>query len=173
MTNDQFFIMQSEIIIDAYNLIHRVSDLRRFLNQSLEEAREQLLRKLVLFRKDKKIKITCVFDGNNVSQPSNETRWGIQIHFSVPPRKADEVIKILIQRKRNPQNVTVISSDNEILGFARNSRAQIMTSEEFYRKYLMFEIKFDSPVDTQPTMSEAELQQWLDLFNEGSDSKSP
>jgi len=156
--------MTSDIIIDAYNLIHRSSDLKKTLNVSLEQAREQLLHKLIAFKKGKKIKITVVFDGSQVGQPSNLKRSGLQIHYSVPPRNADEVIKILIQKKKNPRNITVISSDNGVLGFARTSRANVMKSEDFYKKYLVFEEKFE-PKENQQQMTQVELEHWLDLFN--------
>jgi predicted RNA-binding protein with PIN domain len=157
--------MTSEIIIDAYNLIHRSSDLKKILQTNLEQAREQLLHKLIAFKKGKKIKITVVFDGSQVGQPSNLKRSGLQIHYSVPPRNADEVIKILIQKNKNPRNLTVISSDNEVLGFARTSRANVMKSEDFYKKYLVFEEKFETNKNQQQ-MTKAELENWLDLFNQ-------
>ena len=157
--------MTSELIIDAYNLIHRSSDLKKILRSNLEQAREQLLNKLIAFKKGKKIKITVVFDGSQVGQPSNLQRSGLQIHYSVPPRNADEVIKILIQKKKNPRNLTVISSDNEVLGFARTSRANVMKSEDFYKKYLIFEEKFKANENHQQ-MTKAELENWLDLFNQ-------
>lgn len=157
--------MTSEIIIDAYNLVHRSGDLKKILNESLENAREQLLHKLIAFKSGKKIKITIVFDGNHVGQPSNIKRSGMQIHYSIPPQKADDVIKILLRKKKNCRNVTVISSDNEVLGFARTSRANVMKSEDFYKNYLVFEEKFNT-TEKQQQMSKAELQIWLNLFDQ-------
>lgn len=161
--------MTPEIIIDAYNLIYRASDLRKHLQQSLEIARERLLQKLIVFRQNKKIKITVVFDGNRVGQPSSVTRSGLQIHYSIPPKKADEIIKFIVRKRKNPRNITVVSSDNEILNFARTSRANIMKSEEFYQKYLQAEQAKDSE-NRKPEMTEKELQNWLILFNQAKDS---
>ena len=121
--------MTSEIIIDAYNLIHRSSDLRKLLKNNLESAREQLLHKLIAFKENKKINITVVFDGNMVSQPSNVKQAGMNIHYSVPPKNADDIIKILLKKKSNHRNITVISSDNEVAGFARTCQANTMRSE--------------------------------------------
>ena len=160
--------MTPEIIIDAYNLIYRASDLRKHLQQSLENAREQLLQKLIVFRQNKKIKITVVFDGNRVGQPSSVTRSGLQIHYSIPPKNADEIIKFLVRRRKNPRNITVVSSDNEILNFA-TSRANIMKSEEFYQKYLQVEQEEDSE-NTKQEMTEKELQNWLMIFNQAKNS---
>ncbi|HDL18256.1 MAG TPA: hypothetical protein ENH29_04295 [Bacteroidetes bacterium] len=160
--------MAPEIIIDAYNLIHRVGDLRIHLQQNLENARERLLQKLIVFRQNKKIKITVVFDGDQVGQPSSVTRNGLQIYYSIPPRNADETIKILLRKRKNPRNITVVSSDNEILNFARTNRAITMRSEEFYQKFLRVE-QTKNAEDTKPEMTEKELQNWLNMFNQAED----
>ena len=123
------------------------------------------MHKLIAFKENKKIKITVVFDGNMVSQPSNVKQAGMNIHYSVPPQNADNVIKILLKKKSNHRNITVISSDNEVTGFARTCQANTMRSEEFYRKYLTFEEKFDAS-KKERKMSKAELNEWLKIFGQ-------
>lgn len=93
--------MTSDIIIDAYNLIHRASDLRKLLETGLENSREQLLYKLSVYRQNKQIKITVVFDGDRVGKSSTLKQAGINIIYSVPPRSADDVIKILLRKAKN------------------------------------------------------------------------
>jgi len=161
--------MTPELLIDGYNLIFCISDLRAQLQQGLEIARDELLHKLITFRANKKMKITVVFDGSQVGQPNKIKQNGLYLYYSIAPQKADEVIKILIQKSRNPRNFTVISSDNEVAGFARSHGMSTLHAEEFYRKYLVVENKYDS-AQTEPNMSKGELQQWLDLFNQNHSS---
>jgi predicted RNA-binding protein with PIN domain len=161
--------MLPAIIIDAYNIIHRTSDLRSYLKNNLEASREQLLHKLILFKKNKKLNITVVFDGNWAGQPSHTKRSGINILYSVPPKKADEVIKNLLQSRKNCRSITVVSSDNEIIGFAKSCKANTMRSEEFYTKYLIFADKFNS-TENEQNMSKAELEYWLELFEQSDKS---
>ena len=157
--------MIPEIIIDAYNLIHRCSDLRKLVKQNLEESREQLLHNLIVFKKNKKIKITIVFDGDMAGRPHYVNQSGMNIHYSVPPKKADDVIKDILQKQKNHRSITVVSSDNEITGFAKTCKANTMRSEEFYTKYLIFEDKYDS-LENEQKMSKTELAQWLEIFGQ-------
>lgn len=161
--------MTSDIIIDAYNLIHRASDLRKLLETGLENSREQLLYKLSVYRQNKKIKITLVFDGDRVGKSSTLKQAGINIIYSVPPRSADDVIKILLRKSKKPQNITVISSDNEVSGFARTCGAKVLRSEEFYKKYLIFEEKSING-EQREQMNEDELQLWMEIFKKSADS---
>ncbi len=162
--------MTPEIIVDGYNLIHRASDLRRFLPDNLERARNEVILKISNFRRNKKLKITVVFDGNRVGQPSKTRQGAIEIVYAIPPKSADDIIKLLVQKSKNPQNITVISSDNGIKGFVRTCRANVMNSEDFYRKYLIIEEKFESS-EQDTNMSKDELREWLDLFNRNQDRK--
>ena len=157
--------MSIHIIVDGYNLIRQSKSLRHLDQQSLELGRDALLESLVQYKRLKSHKITVVFDGNMVSQPSNVKQSGMNIHYSVPPKNADVVIKILLKKKLNHRNITVISSDNEVTGFARTCQANTMRSEEFYRKYLTFEEKFDAS-KKERKMSKAELNEWLKIFGQ-------
>ncbi len=161
--------MTSDIIIDAYNLIYRASDLRKMLELGLEKSRELLLYKLSVYRQNKKIKITVVFDGDRVGKSSILKQAGINIIYSVPPHKADDIIKILLRKSKKPQNITVISSDNEVTGFARTCRAKVLRSEEFYKKYLTLEEKSING-EQREQMSEDEMQLWLEIFRKSGDS---
>ncbi len=157
--------MNPEIIIDGHNLLHRASDLREIMGRNPEEAREVLIHKLNLLRSGKRIKISLVFDGDRVGQPSRQNVGGISVTYSIKPVTADTLIKRMLQKHENPANVLVVSSDNSILQYAKTYRAQVLRSEEFYRKHLGVKAKPDED-GKQADMSKAELAQWMKIFNQ-------
>jgi len=155
--------MAEQIIIDGYNLIHRVEELRAVALQSLEEARRRLVFKLQGFLRGKKLRATIVFDGEHVGHPSRKMMDTIEIIYTLPPQKADDVIRRIVQKSTNRRNITVVSSDNPVKDYARTLGANTMRSEEFYRKYLCLEEKFEDSAEP-PAMSRQELAEWLRLF---------
>ncbi len=157
--------MEPEIIIDGYNLIHRTPELRRWVDTDLEKARNGLIFRLREFSRGKHIRVTVVFDGNFVGQPSSAVQGNLEIRYAMPPRDADSEIKLLLQKRSNTQNITVVSSDKSVRDFARSCRANTVSSEEFARKYLAIENKFGQE-SGRTSMSKEELEEWLRLFGE-------
>lgn len=121
------------IIIDAYNLMHKVTELRILLAQSQEICVDTMVSKLHGHYFGKGIKCILVFDGFG----QNKHDQNIEVKFSktgVGPDygHADALIKHLIDKARNPKLLKIVSSDREISNFARECGARIMTSEGFW-----------------------------------------
>jgi predicted RNA-binding protein with PIN domain len=119
------------IIIDGYNLIRRSDSLRRFENYSLEEGRNELIRRLSRLKKLRGHKITVVFDGW-VSGSSREERCrenGITVIYSRRGEKADEVIKRMAQQEG--QEVLVVTSDRSVADAVTRSGGIAVASAEF------------------------------------------
>ncbi len=156
--------MKPTIIIDGYNLIHRVKELREFLRIDIQHARTELINKLAGLISRKNINIRLVFDGDRVGQPSHQSINRIQIIYSIKPQIADTVIKQFVDKSKNPKNLLVVSSDSSVYQYAKSAKAQAIRSEEFYAKYFDSKKSSTSP-NLQQEMSKDELQNWINIFN--------
>jgi len=168
--------MTPKIVIDGYNLIHRVAELRAFLEEDLEAARERLLAYLMAYQATRKIEIVVVFDGENVGLPHTRSQGGVQVVFSKPPQKADALLKQLILNERNRRRLTVVSSDKEIFGYARTLGAQCLRSEQFFEKF--FRRADGDPVSAyyrnkyEEGLSPEEFDHWLRIFQKENPSRN-
>jgi len=158
------------IIIDAYNLIHRVKDLREILEQNLERSRTALLSRLKTYRQKKHVQITVVFDGDNVGENPVRTISGLRVIFSRNPEKADPIIKNMVRRSKKRRSVLVVSSDRSVADYARSMGARSMPSEEFYQRFLSFEQTNPLSEKYDQNLTESEVKAWMELFNS---SQSP
>ncbi len=155
----------NKIIIDGYNMVHLVPELRQFLDESLERARDELIRKLKLYLLNKKIVIAVVFDGNHPAggQPVERNR-NLEIKFSNYPFKADPLIKKLIQKEKHKGALTIVTNDSDIAAFAKAEHAAVISPEEFWLRLTkrqqqngIFD-KFDRE------LSDEELAEWKEIF---------
>jgi len=58
---------------------------------------------------------------------------GLKIKYS-GSKTADDKIKNEIEKSRNPKNITVVTSDNNVAQFARVCSCQVIKSEDFSKK---------------------------------------
>ncbi len=121
------------IIIDAYNLMHKVTELRLLLAQSQEICVDTMIEKLRSHFWGKGVKCTLVFDGFGQNKHENN----INVKFSktgVGPDygNADGLIKHLIEKSKNPKLIKVVSSDREVSSFAKECGSRILSSEGFW-----------------------------------------
>jgi len=158
------------IIVDGYNFILRTKSLSVKDENALQAAREALVARLEAYRSNKGIKVTVVFDGQDVkvfNQPINP--GGIQIIYSKPPQKADALIKNMIERERQARNVTLVTSDRALADYGRACGCKIRSVEEFSRRLTRpdqeseYRAKYDKP------LSAREVDEWLRLFEQGKD----
>lgn len=153
------------IIVDGYNVIHRVSDLRPFLERSLEEARAELLLRIKSYLTHRKAEIVVVFDGDHVYAPALVGGNRLRVIFSKPPEKADAVILSLLGRAAKRGDLILVSDDQEIVAQARQVGARTLSAREFFERLTKrlrspdLNRKFD--VDLSPE----ELDEWIDLFS--------
>jgi hypothetical protein len=120
------------IIVDGYNLIRRLPDLRQCERESLEAGRAALLQMLAAYRRARgQHRITAVFDGaaNPTGGHGREKVAGIDVCFSPPGQTADTVIRRLAQEGR--AGALVVSSDREVARAAGAAGAAAASCEEF------------------------------------------
>ncbi|AFH48766.1 Hypothetical protein IALB_1055 [Ignavibacterium album JCM 16511] len=114
-------------IIDGNNLIGKITSLNSLPDKQM--ARHKLSLMLERYFQKKKVKVSLHFDGFE-NEPIKVS--GIKIHYS-QNRSADEVIKKEIETINNRNSVYVISSDIEIISFAKVCGCKVLKSEEFYK----------------------------------------
>jgi predicted RNA-binding protein with PIN domain len=121
------------IIIDAYNLMHKVSELRLLLQQSQDVTVDTMVSKLEGHFFGRVMKVVLVFDGMGKNKHSRN----IEVKFAktgVGPDwgNADTLIKHLVENSKNPKLVKVVSSDRDITLFAKECGCKIQTAESFW-----------------------------------------
>jgi predicted RNA-binding protein with PIN domain len=121
------------IIIDAYNLMHKVSELRLLLQQSQDICVDTMVSKLQGHFFGRGYKVILVFDG----QGKNKHDQNIEVKFArtgVGPDwgNADALIKYLVEKAKNPKLLKIVSSDREITWFAKDCGCKIQTAESFW-----------------------------------------
>ncbi len=154
-------------IIDGYNYILRHSHIDMSEEHALWDAREQLIRQMIAYLGQKPIRITIVFDGQDLKGIAKTPRpAGISVKFSKAPTKADPVIIHLVQKSKSPQNITVVTSDNGLANVCKSYGCEVLSSEEF-------SARIDKERETEKilhkydyTMPAKELDEWLRLFGE-------
>ena len=120
------------IIIDAYNLIHKVAELRVLLQQDQDVCVDTMIAKLQNHY-GRAGKVILVFDGMG----KNKTLGNISVKFSKTEiankyENADALIKHLIEKSRNTKLVRVVSSDREITWFAKDCGCKIQSADSFW-----------------------------------------
>lgn len=111
------------IIIDANNLIHKVSKLKIAFYQNPENAQLSLI-ETVLSKHKSKDKLIFVFDGFG-----NSTRKNVIFSGKI---SADEVIRKYIEENYNKKMLTVVSSDNEVMRLAKLYSCAAIKVEDFW-----------------------------------------
>ena len=151
-------------IVDGYNVIHAIPSLKKLLAHDAHQAREQLAFLVSRLTYKKKFRCTLVFDGVKPSEPHPPlTHSPVHVIFS-SPQSADTKIKSMIEQSRNRSQLVIISSDREILGFARVCAAETHTSKYFSN--LLFEEPDKGEEKDAGTLSKSQVAEWMKIFGE-------
>ena len=161
--------MRPWIVIDGYNLIYQFPELRKMLERDREGARKGLLVRLGSYAHEKNIQMVVVFDGDDRLLREPESYSGIQVAFSKLPEKADPVIKKMIEEHQQG-DLTVVSSDQEIAGYARLYGFKAVSSRQFAHKMLK-ERKQEAEKKFDHSLSPEELEEWLHIFRRNDPSE--
>lgn len=152
------------------NLIYKFPELAFCLGEyRLEDARLGLLENLFSFFPNKKQgSVLVFFDGRKSADPEcySEEILGFSVHYS-QEKKADELIIGYLTYCESPSQCLVVTSDKEILGYARRFRAKRKTSDEFYldwKQKLLEEKEEDFLELKEGLTSDSENAYWERLF---------
>jgi len=115
-------------IIDGNNLIGKIPSLFKLQKKDGQLSREKLAFILERYFANKRNNnVSLHFDGfiNQIIKISN-----LKIIYS-GKKSADDEIKYEIETEKNRRNLVIITSDHNILQFARVCGCEVMLSEEF------------------------------------------
>lgn len=151
-------------LIDGHNLIGQLPNLH--LDDPHDE--EKLLELLRSFRARTGDFLTVVFDPGLAYRPNKiRKRGGLTIQFAPYGQTADQVIVRRLRKVKNPQAVTLVSSDQAVQQAARQARLRVMSAQEFAQILLQpasSNEEADSRADIH--LSADEVEAWLDFFNQ-------
>jgi predicted RNA-binding protein with PIN domain len=154
------------ILVDGYNLILRSPALKPGPGRTLREARDKLVNLLAWAVGAGDARFLVVFDGSE-ERGEDESSGRIQVRFSRPPAKADDVIRTLVEeRVGHVERLTVVTSDLEVARHARAMGADIALADLFLASVLGplgGEAAADQP-EKPEAISRKELEEWAELF---------
>jgi uncharacterized protein len=164
-----------QILIDGFNLIYKFPDLEEMMSRkNLGGAMKGLLEILKEYRAASGKKIRIVFDGKKES--GNELMYekfgGMEVYYSLD-RIADFLIKDFIRLDKKANQVTVVTSDKELVSYVNRFRSPVILSENFaelVKKTLSPEPKeeeLNPEKGAEVNLSSEELSFWEKLFSKG------
>ena len=155
-------------IIDGHNLIATLPE----LDLNMPDDEQRLIELLVRFSQSGPKRVEVYFDGAGVGQAGERNFGRVKAHFVLYSTTADQAIRTRLQRLRSAsRNWVVVTSDRAVQAAAREVHAQVMRSEDFsdllHVELLQANLGSGSGGNQLPveaTLSEAEVQEWLELF---------
>jgi len=158
------------IIVDGYNLILRSSRLKPGEGRTLREAREKLVNLLAWMMGGNDARFVVVFDGAGMPG-RDETSGRVQVVYSRPPEKADDVIRRMVEKKvGGDEHITVVTADIEVARHARAMGADVSLADLFLASALgegggTGASAEGGSSDEKPTsLSRQELKEWAEIF---------
>ncbi|MCB8983139.1 MAG: NYN domain-containing protein [Ardenticatenaceae bacterium] len=161
-------------IIDGHNLIGKMPDIS--LKDPNDEVR-LVLRLKSWVAESKQRQVTLFFDGGVPGGTVNRlSSRNLKVIFAPSGQTADSLIIRHLKKLKNPGGYTLVTSDREIIRVAQAQRIRFLQSEQFIERmgFVFAEPKTEKEGEketavppakpTDPKISEAEIQEWLDLF---------
>lgn len=147
-------------LIDGHNLIPRLG-----LRLDSPDDEMELVGILREFARLNRREVEVYFDGAPPGHAGTRKLGTVKAHFVRLGLTADSAIRARLQRMgRSAKAWIVVSSDREVQGAARTSRAESMSSDEFAD--LLRQMREASPKpDEEKILSKNEVEEWMKLFN--------
>ena len=121
-----------QYIIDGNNLIGKIKSLNKLHRKNKKQSAEKLAFMIGRNFSKKKVSISLHFDGvqrDIIRVP------GLKINYSGTV-SADEKIKSEIEKSKNPKNIILVTSDNNLAEFGRVCSCQVIKSEVFSKQLI-------------------------------------
>lgn len=161
-------------LIDGFNLMYKFPTLEeKMYRGELNAARDGLIDILVDFKKIHKSSMRVVFDGkkNPGIDLKHEKISKIDIYYSLN-YSADYIIKEFVKAAKQPKEITVVSSDKDILFYINRFHAKKIESEKFAKfVHQTFDnsdeeerMKIEMAEKENPVITEEDLSYWQKLF---------
>jgi predicted RNA-binding protein with PIN domain len=121
-----------QYIIDGNNLIGKLPSLMILQKKDKQRNREKLAFMIDNYFNQKKAKVFLHFDGH----PKESIRINNASIVYSKNLTADEMIKNQVGKSKNPRNIIVITSDNNLTEYARVCSSAVIKCEEFAKDIL-------------------------------------
>lgn len=161
--------MAQHYILDGYNVLNALPELREILERDSQEARTMLKQQVELYCRTGEIAATIVYDSKSYSDAFDAYGSSAQpfIVFTGFAREADDYI-IEAAETYGSANTTVVSNDNKIREASARAGCSLMTPAEFMnlvRKKSRGRPGMRPKKYKKDDLSKDEIDEWLDLFN--------
>ena len=158
--------MTNKIIIDGWNVCWKIPEIAELIPNNLAMARKKFNLAINNYFQKKKSVYKIIYDGQPGIVSSKNEFKGQDVQFSKNPESADQKIISFLKIQKNPSIWTVVSSDRELSGRAKNLGVNVIASEDFILKLRKSKIQLnDDSKKNNPNLSKNEINEWLDLFN--------
>lgn len=131
------------LIVDGYNVVHAWPSLKRLLTTaSLEDARDELIRRVAVLGMISGESVTVVFDAHHSSAmaSSEEMVEGVRVIFTRKGRSADHAIERIAYEATNAGDaITVATSDRFQRDLVRGMGGAVISALELERQVIAAE----------------------------------
>ncbi|SNS38760.1 hypothetical protein SAMN05446037_100929 [Anaerovirgula multivorans] len=105
--------MKEYLILDGYNVINGWPQLKKLATQNLEEARIELIERMIEYQSYKGLHVIIVFDAHLVkgSMEKNDKIKGVEVVFTKEKETADGYIEKFILQLSKRQRASVVTND--------------------------------------------------------------
>ena len=159
--------MGKQLLVDGYNLLHQIPRIKQELDVDAENARAQLLHRLSTYAQRNQLKVIVIFDGYRATKVPQKKYLGVTVRYA-KNESADGVIKRMVDTPRGSEKPVVVTSDREIVDFARHCGAKSKTAQEFAKEITTPKLqKIPYENKYEPPMSKREVKEWMHLFGAG------
>lgn len=145
--------------------MHAMPEYKTRMQHDLESARHHMVLRLSGFAMRESVKISIIFDGHGSQRRAGISRSSIKIIFSKSTENADTVIKRLVDTPSKQEERIVVTSDREIIRFARQCAVHTLSSRQFAESLIQTSRK-TRPVEMkyEQELSSKDVETWMDLF---------
>ena len=151
------------VIVDGYNIILRSPRLKPGAGRTLREARDKLVNLLAWMMGANDVRFIVVFDGAEL--PGRDEPSGrVEVVYSRPPDKADDVIRRLVEKKvGGDEHITVVTADIEVARHARAMGADVSLADLFLAS-AVGDGGGTEESEKPTSLSKKELEEWAEIF---------
>lgn len=154
-------------LIDGHNLIAHLPDIE--LDDPDDEAK--LVYKLRSFCTRSTHRVTVVFDGGipgGISTSLSNSK--VTAVFAAAERMtADAVLKGAMRKIKNTDAYTLVSSDQEVIEYARSRQIAVLRAHEFIQKQLHKVSTPSADKDENLRLSADQVEEWMAIFTKRKD----
>jgi uncharacterized protein len=158
--------MTDKIIIDGWNVCWKIPEIAEIIPTNLPLARQKFNAFIKNYFLKKSSIYKIIYDGQPGIISSKYELKGQDIQFSKNPQSADQNILKFLKIQKKPSLWTLISSDRELVGRAKNVGVNVISSEQFISKLMKGKNKdILHPKKENPNLTKDEINDWVKIFN--------